>query len=58
VQSVSSEAVRSAFFPAGKGVVRLTHAGVACKDSHQVLTFAGRHADGTPLVATAPATGR
>jgi hypothetical protein len=34
---VSIEAIRSAFMAAGKGV--LTHAGLAYKDSHQVLTF-------------------
>jgi hypothetical protein len=44
---MSIEAIRSAFMAAGKGVVRLTHAGLAHKDSHQVLTFAGWHADGT-----------
>ncbi len=44
---MSIEAIRSAFMAAGKGVVRLTHAGLAYKDSHQVLTFAGWHADGT-----------
>jgi hypothetical protein len=55
---MSIEAIRSAFMAAGKGVVRLTHAGLAYKDSHQVLTFAGWHADGTPFaMATAPFDG-
>ncbi len=44
---MSIEAIRSAFMAADKGVLRLTHAGLAYKDSHQVLTFAGWHADGT-----------
>jgi hypothetical protein len=44
---MSIEAIRSAFMAAGKGVVRLTHAGLAYKDSRQVLTCAGWHADGT-----------
>jgi hypothetical protein len=40
---MSIEAIRSAFMTAGNGVLRLTHAGLAYKDSHQVLTFAGSH---------------
>jgi hypothetical protein len=36
---MSIEAIRSAFMAAGKGVLRLTHAGLACKDSH----FASLH---------------
>ena len=55
---MSIEAIRSAFMAAGKGVLRLTRAGLAYKDSHQVLTFAGWHADGTPFaMATAPFDG-
>jgi hypothetical protein len=55
---MSIEAIRSAFMAAGKGVLRLTHAGLACKGSRQVLTFAGWHADGTPFaMATAPFDG-
>jgi hypothetical protein len=43
---------------AGKGVLRLTHPGLAYTNSHQVLTFAGWHADGTPFaMATAPFDG-
>ena len=52
---MSIEAIRSAFMAAGKGGLRLTHAGLACKDRHQVLTFAGWHADGSPFaMATVP----
>jgi hypothetical protein len=55
---MSIEAIRSAFMAAGEGVLRLTHAGLAYQDSHQVLTFAGWHADGTPFaMATAPFDG-
>ncbi len=43
---MSIKAVRSAFMAAGKGVLRRTHAGLAYRDNHEVLTFAGRHADG------------
>ncbi len=43
---MSIEAIRSAFMAAGKGVLRLTHAGLAYNGSHQVFTFAGWHADG------------
>jgi hypothetical protein len=45
---MSIEAIRSAFMAVGKGVVRLTHAGLAYKDSHQVSHLRGlarrRHA--------------
>jgi hypothetical protein len=47
--------VRSAFLAAADGRLRLDHAGLAYRDSHQVLSFTGWHADGAPFaMVTAP----
>jgi hypothetical protein len=54
---MSIEAIRSAWRPARAFCVSPTRASPT-KNSHQVLTFAGWHADGTPFaMATAPFDG-
>ena len=47
--------VRSAFLAAANGKLRLDHAGLGYRNSHQVLSFTGWHADGAPFaMVTAP----